>query len=44
VTNRVTGINVERPGREPFERDARQPEWAGEGGLAMMVGERRKVR
>ena len=44
MTSRVTGINVERPGRKPFERDDRQPEWAGKGRLAMMVGESRKVR
>lgn len=42
--NRVTGINVERSGRKPFERNDRQPEWAGEGGLAMMVGTRRNAR
>ncbi len=31
-------MNVERCGTKPFERDAQQPEWAGEGRLAMMVG------
>jgi len=34
----VTGINVERSGRKPFERDDRQPEWAGEGRLMVRGG------
>ncbi len=42
--SRVTGMSEERPGRKPFERDERQPEWAGEGRLAMTVGARRKAR